>query len=1020
MAPIATLTVRLSAQIAEFQKAFADTSKTVHKFADEFQGVATRAAAIGAFFGTIAADIARAFVQGLGRAFSQAIELSSKMANSLIGLSSVARAFGVDADAAKDAAERLSADGLMPLADSATGLKNLLAAGFNLEQSTRLMEAFKDSAAFGRQSALSFGEAVRSATEGVKNGNSILVDNAGVTKNLSQILKEAGFSAQDLSRASTDAGVRLALFNGILKETAAQTGDAERLTMTYAGQVSRLSTQYDVFLATLGAAITQNKTIAIAIGAVGDVFQALTTKLSNNRNGFNLVSDAVIFMAKAMSEAMNVIDMMQTAFAALQVAINRYFKAFAEVGIALFKFQERAAGVMKFLDPVHYTRHAAAVIEARDAYTFLEGAVQGFRDASTDAVTRSNTWGNTLQVTRGKLEALTKELEKSRGKTVELGTAAAPAGRAVESVGTAAASTKPKVESLDKAMKAFEATAEDTAAALMTVQASMDKVGLAVDRMMSGFVDLPIKDTTESVSDFWDSVHAMGEQAPDQFEKVEFSVGDLADSLGRLAQVSSGTFGAIVAEIAQFVQAMDTAKDAGEQMRKGGFTNIVQGGLAGATAIAQATSTGGTKSRTAKGAATGAQIGMAFGPWGALVGAGVGALVGYVRSLGQGRKAVEEFAKAHGGFDQLQARLSRLGDEGEQLWIALTQGVGRNNPQQAQETIAQVSARMAELEETQARFNTNLTDALMGIHEWGGSIPEALRPYLDQLREAGRLTEENMMLLDQLAGDGAVDWQQMQQTAEKYGIEIGALGQTFQNQRLHAQWQEIIDDADLLLRGGADLDAMLVGMADEISKVVQESQRFGTEIPENMRPWIEKLIASGQLLDVNGEKIEDIGSLTFGETLQTSLEKLTDEIQALIRALGGVPAAIDAIPKDVDVNVNYHHQNFRDAMDDRMSEYPSYDPPESFARGSQGWRNFGSGTPAMLHGVEAVVRPGEMLPGLREPAQVPINHTWNVSISAVDGADVERVMSQKIIPAFKEAARKDTQGLRHLLEVVTR
>jgi hypothetical protein len=47
------------------------------------------------------------------------------------------------------------------------------------------MNRFKDSAAFGKQGALSFGEAIRGATEGIKNGNSILVDNAGVTKNLS-------------------------------------------------------------------------------------------------------------------------------------------------------------------------------------------------------------------------------------------------------------------------------------------------------------------------------------------------------------------------------------------------------------------------------------------------------------------------------------------------------------------------------------------------------------------------------------------------------------------------------------------------------------------------------------------------------------------------------------------------------------------------------------------------------------------------------------------------------------------
>jgi hypothetical protein len=54
----------------------------------------------------------------------------------------------------------LSADGLMPLGDAASGLKNLLASGMSLDQAIKLMKAFKDSAAFGRQGSLEFGQAI--------------------------------------------------------------------------------------------------------------------------------------------------------------------------------------------------------------------------------------------------------------------------------------------------------------------------------------------------------------------------------------------------------------------------------------------------------------------------------------------------------------------------------------------------------------------------------------------------------------------------------------------------------------------------------------------------------------------------------------------------------------------------------------------------------------------------------------------------------------------------------------------
>ncbi|MDQ0672935.1 hypothetical protein QFZ36_000496 [Pseudarthrobacter siccitolerans] len=198
---------------------------------------------------------AGAAVHQLAGFMGQSIDSANRLQSGLTGLSSVARAFGHDADAAKRAAQNLAKDGLMTVAESATGLKNLLAAGFSLPESIKLMERFKDSAAFGRQASLGFGQAVASATEGIKNGNSILVDNAGVTKNLSMMLEEAGYSAQDLMKASSDAGVRQAIFGGIVKETTAQLGDADRLTRQFAGSQAQAAAQTEVLKQQIGTAL---------------------------------------------------------------------------------------------------------------------------------------------------------------------------------------------------------------------------------------------------------------------------------------------------------------------------------------------------------------------------------------------------------------------------------------------------------------------------------------------------------------------------------------------------------------------------------------------------------------------------------------------------------------------------------------------------------------------------------------------------------------------------------------------
>jgi hypothetical protein len=168
------------------------------------------------------------------------INASIEMENAMLGLETVARAFGVSANEANEAAQSLSEDGLMTVREAAEGLKNLLATGFSLPQAIKLMEGFKDSAAFNRQGMLKFGEAIVGATQGLKNQNSIMVDNAGITKNLSVILKEAGLSTDDLGRITSDASVRTKLYNGLLKEMSIFLGDSEKMAGTLGGKLTAL------------------------------------------------------------------------------------------------------------------------------------------------------------------------------------------------------------------------------------------------------------------------------------------------------------------------------------------------------------------------------------------------------------------------------------------------------------------------------------------------------------------------------------------------------------------------------------------------------------------------------------------------------------------------------------------------------------------------------------------------------------------------------------------------------------
>lgn len=185
-------------------------------------------------------------IRTLKMTFGDFVREYNKFTSAQAGLDSISLFKGIDANAAKNQLSSLNAvkTGLLDVSSAATSLKNLLAANFTLEQSIELINRLSDAAAFGRQSSLSFGQAVSSATEGIKNGNSVLVDNAGVTKNLSIMLEQAGFKAQDLMKAGEDAGVRMAIFNGILTETTGQLGDVSKLSSTAAGEAAKFEASF--------------------------------------------------------------------------------------------------------------------------------------------------------------------------------------------------------------------------------------------------------------------------------------------------------------------------------------------------------------------------------------------------------------------------------------------------------------------------------------------------------------------------------------------------------------------------------------------------------------------------------------------------------------------------------------------------------------------------------------------------------------------------------------------------------
>lgn len=193
------------------------------------KGVAT---AIGVAFGLGA-------ITNFGKG---AVSAASELAAAMTGLQSVVDGTGGSFATAQKFINDYISDGLVPATNAINAYKNLTLRGYDTSQIEKVMAALKDSAAFGRQSSLSIGEAVQSASEGLKNENSILVDNAGVTKNVAMMWKDYAEKIGTTTAALTKQQKVQAEVEGILQETRFQTGDAAKATQGYAGMVAALST----------------------------------------------------------------------------------------------------------------------------------------------------------------------------------------------------------------------------------------------------------------------------------------------------------------------------------------------------------------------------------------------------------------------------------------------------------------------------------------------------------------------------------------------------------------------------------------------------------------------------------------------------------------------------------------------------------------------------------------------------------------------------------------------------------
>jgi len=334
---------------------------------------------------------------------------------------------------------------------------------------------------------------------------------------------------------------------------------------------------------------------------------------------------------------------------------------------------------------------------------------------------------------------------------------------------------------------------------------------------------------------------------------------------------------------------------------------------------------------TQVGASLGEHIGKAVsmlgkfgGPIGSAIGGLAGPLIGLLGNIGgpsqqelQGRGAEKQFEGQFGSFDAMMKAVGAAyestgrGAQQAQADVKALMEAEKQGGTAVQTMIAKINGAFTEQTQKTADVATGVQSIVSAAQIFGGVVPNEFKGAIEKLSEMKGITDDEKKALLGLTKDVEPNFQQLEGVASKYGITLEQLGPKFEQAHIDATAKTIFDDFTALTQAGGNVDGVLHGMSKSVNQLVLDSLTFGTAIPQNMQPLIQKLIDSGDLVDKDGKKLTDTSKITFEDTpiskslsnLNTTIQKLVDLLagkdNSVTKAIGDVAAAAAAkIPKN--------------------------------------------------------------------------------------------------------------------------